>query len=97
MALNLVGPMGELAEGDRECQPLVEFHAHLEQVADLASAGERIPRRLILRTAVVGDAWLVAIDEQPVFVDGSAAVGVCVRCGRRARPLVRGRRDGTHA
>jgi hypothetical protein len=83
MALNLVGPIGELAEGDSRCQPLVDFHAQLEEIEDLASAGERIPRRSIARTAGAGDAWLTAVDEQPVFVDGTAAVREYVRRGQR--------------
>lgn len=74
MAVSLAGPIGELAEKDRDCQPLSHFHAHLERVEDLASAGERIPRRYIMRTAVAGDAWLTAVNEQPVFVDGNAGL-----------------------
>ena len=83
MARNLVGPIGELAKGDSKCQPLLDFHAQLEQIEDLASAGDRIPHRSITRTAVAGDAWLTAIDEQPVFVDGTAAVREYVRRGQR--------------
>jgi hypothetical protein len=72
MAVSLFGPISELAEKDRECQPLVHFHAHLERIKDLASAGERIPRRSIAEAALAGDAWLTAVNEQPVFVEGSA-------------------------
>jgi hypothetical protein len=86
MALNLVGPIGDLAEGDSKCRPLVKFHAHLKQIEDLASAGERIPRRSIINTAVAGDTWLAAIDEQPVFVDGTEDVGVCVTAPRCSEP-----------
>ncbi len=82
MALNLVGPISELAEGNSKCRPLIDFHAHLEQVEDLTSAGERIPRRAIIKTAVAGDTWLATIDEQPVFVDGTEDVGVCVTAPR---------------
>lgn len=71
MAVNLVGSIGELAEADRKCQPLVAFHAHLERIEGLTSAGKRIPRRYIVETAVAGDAWLIASNEKPVFVEGS--------------------------
>jgi len=74
MAVSLAGPIGKLAEDDRDCQPLAHFHAHLERVKDLASMGERIPRRHILETALAGDAWLNAMNEQTVFLDGTAGL-----------------------
>lgn len=74
MAVSLAGPIDELAVHDRQCQPLVDFHAGLERIVDLASQGQHIPRRYIVKTAMAGDAWLSAINEQPVFVEGNGGL-----------------------